>query len=582
MNTSVVCKQCKNCEKDFVIETEDFAFYEKMKVPPPTWCPDCRLDRRLASLNHRSLYKRTCSKCSDQIFSMYHSDSPFVVYCTKCYFSDDWDGSMYSQEYDFSKPFFLQIYELMKRVPQIHLEHQNNNGEGIQFSNYIYRSSRTYLSYGIVRSEDIFYSWGGENGNRMCMDSTNFRDNENCYDLVTSNGNYNCSSLTYSHQCIDSQFLYDCTNCTNCFMSSNLRNKSYVFYNQQYTREVYLEKVAQYRLGDASHDIKLRKDYDELMKNAIHRFATLIQSENCTGDFIFNSKNVQKCFSVQESENIKYGLMTTNHLVEVYDFCMSGRSQSSYEFSVAGRGNNHCFFSYNIGDTDTVQYCDSSNHIKNCFGCVGLNNKQYSILNKQYTKEEYEELVPKIIEHMNTMPYIDTKGRVYTYGEYFPIDLSRFAYNETAAFEFSPISKEEVLRRGFTFREYERRDHQGIDILTLPNLIESISEDIVNDVFMCAHESNCSEMCTNAFRITKDELVFYKKMKISLPTLCPNCRHFMRAKRSRPYRLWHRQCNCSISTHDHTNVCPNEFETSYDPDRAGKVYCRTCYQQEVL
>ena len=29
-----------------------------------------------------------------------------------------------------------------------------------------------------------------------------------------------------------------------------------------------------------------------------------------------------------------------------------------------------------------------------------LRNKSYCILNKQYTKEEYEELVPKIIEHM--------------------------------------------------------------------------------------------------------------------------------------------------------------------------------------
>jgi hypothetical protein len=31
---------------------------------------------------------------------------------------------------------------------------------------------------------------------------------------------------------------------------------------------------------------------------------------------------------------------------------------------------------------------------------VGLHDKSYCILNKQYTKEEYEELVPKIIEKM--------------------------------------------------------------------------------------------------------------------------------------------------------------------------------------
>jgi hypothetical protein len=36
----------------------------------------------------------------------------------------------------------------------------------------------------------------------------------------------------------------------------------------------------------------------------------------------------------------------------------------------------------------------------NLFGCIGLRGKEYCILNKQYTKEEYETLVPKIIEKM--------------------------------------------------------------------------------------------------------------------------------------------------------------------------------------
>jgi hypothetical protein len=33
-------KNCQNCKNDFTIESEDFKFYEKIKVPPPTWCPD--------------------------------------------------------------------------------------------------------------------------------------------------------------------------------------------------------------------------------------------------------------------------------------------------------------------------------------------------------------------------------------------------------------------------------------------------------------------------------------------------------------------------------------------------------------
>ena len=60
-------KKCQNCKKDFTIEVEDFNFYEKIKVPPPTFCPECRHIQRLASRNVKSLYKRVCDfyECLD-------------------------------------------------------------------------------------------------------------------------------------------------------------------------------------------------------------------------------------------------------------------------------------------------------------------------------------------------------------------------------------------------------------------------------------------------------------------------------------------------------------------------------------
>ncbi|MEI8091823.1 MAG: hypothetical protein WCG98_06500 [bacterium] len=35
-----------------------------------------------------------------------------------------------------------------------------------------------------------------------------------------------------------------------------------------------------------------------------------------------------------------------------------------------------------------------------CFGCVGLKNKEYCILNTQYTQQEYEQIVPEIIDYL--------------------------------------------------------------------------------------------------------------------------------------------------------------------------------------
>ena len=66
-------------------------------------------------------------------------------------------------------------------------------------------------------------------------------------------------------------------------------------------------------------------------------------------------------------------------------------------------------------------------------------------MNKQYTKEEYEELVPKIIEHMKTPltnPLLGGEG-MSERGEFFPMHSSHYAYNETIAQDFFPLTKEQ-------------------------------------------------------------------------------------------------------------------------------------------
>ncbi|KKT90642.1 MAG: hypothetical protein UW91_C0052G0013 [Parcubacteria group bacterium GW2011_GWF2_45_11] len=99
-------KTCQNCKSGFTIEPEDFAFYEKIHVPPPTFCPDCRLQLRLLFRNERTFYKRKCDLCGKNMISSYAPEYTYPVYCQKCWWSDKWDPYQYGREYDFSKPFF--------------------------------------------------------------------------------------------------------------------------------------------------------------------------------------------------------------------------------------------------------------------------------------------------------------------------------------------------------------------------------------------------------------------------------------------------------------------------------------------
>src|SRR3989344_5361870 len=62
-------KTCQNCKQNFQIEPEDFLFYEKMKVPPPTWCPECRLKRRMVWRNERNLYRVKDAVSGQEVFS---------------------------------------------------------------------------------------------------------------------------------------------------------------------------------------------------------------------------------------------------------------------------------------------------------------------------------------------------------------------------------------------------------------------------------------------------------------------------------------------------------------------------------
>src|SRR3989344_3219066 len=101
-------KSCQNCKKDFTVESEDFNFYEKIKVPPPTWCRECRQMRRMSFRNERNLYKRKDSRTDKDIISVFSPESPHKVYDQK-YWYDEFDPTEYGQDYDFSRPFFEQM-----------------------------------------------------------------------------------------------------------------------------------------------------------------------------------------------------------------------------------------------------------------------------------------------------------------------------------------------------------------------------------------------------------------------------------------------------------------------------------------
>ena len=564
---------CQNCKKDFVIEPEDFGFYEKIKVPPPTWCPECRMVRRMIWRNERTIYHRSCEQCKKSTISVYNPDSPFKVYCYSCFFSDGWDQLESGREYDFSRPFFEQFKELQLRAPKLarQLSHSIVNSD---YTNHVGDVKNCYLAFASVNDEDCHYI-NYVSYSKWIMDGLRVFKSEQCYECVDC---LNCQNIKYSMQCsasFDSNFLFNCKNCSNCFLCSNLVSQSYCIRNIKYKKEEYFEKIKVFDLGSRETIKSLAKEFEDLKKNSIHRAIEGFNNFESVGNYLRNTKRCKNCFDVSDAENCKY-VSYSNEVKDTMDaYAAYPKTELCYESVGAGNPSYNCQFSYLPWASSDIYYSNAIfSGCQNCFGCNQITNKSYCILNKQYTKEEYEKLIPKIKQHMMDMPYIDKKGRVYRYGEFFPSEISPFAYNETIAQQYFPITKSEAMEYRFDWYDDKERNYKITKMPNdLPDNIKNVKDGILSEIIGCEHAGKCNQQCTTAFRITENELIFYRKMNIPLPSLCQNCRHYERLKKRNPMKLWHRKCM--------KNGCENEFETAYAPDRPEIVYCERCYQQEV-
>ncbi|MEK7546683.1 MAG: hypothetical protein AAB536_00670 [Patescibacteria group bacterium] len=592
-NTSTSSVQaCQNCKKDFVIEPEDFDFYKRMKVPPPTFCPDCQMQRLMMWRNERSLYKRKDESGKD-IISIFSPDKPFKVHSKDYWWSDEWNPLDYGKEYDFSKPFFVQFKELLEQVPLEPLF--NRNAVNSDYCNHTEDMKNCYLSFACIWDENVSYSRGAMH----CKDSFDISLGNKCelnYESIGCEDCYRVFFSKHSYACRDSAFLMDCRGCQNCFGCVNLRNKSYYIFNQPFTKEEYFEKIKEFNLGSFEAVQKIKAQFAELCEKQIYRYAHIINSPNSTGEILDNCKNCKWCFDMVDNvEDCKYTANGGYNLKDTYSSYGVGVGELMYQAIDTGLGTSMVSSVVVLRNGRNVSYALSSYGSSNTFGCVSLRNKQYCILNKQYTKEEYEELLPRIIKHMNDMPYVDSKGRVYKYGEFFPPELSPFAYNETIAQEYFPLGKEQALNQGYKWKYPEQRSYKiTLKPENLPDNIKNVDDSILKEVIECQHNQKCNQQCTQAFRIIPDELSFYKRMNLTLPRLCPNCRHYERLNQKNPYKLWHRKCQCAgvksengVYTnqvkHQHNdNYCPSEFETSYAPDRPEIIYCEQCYNAEVV
>ncbi len=430
---------------------------------------------------------------------MFAPEQSCVVYNRDYWWGDAWDQLASGMEYDFSKPFFVQFRELMKQAPLPNLA--NSNCVNSEYGNHNADVKNCYLVYASYKNEDLAYTSGAVNC-KNSFDLYKAINNTQCYDNVLC-GDLNRGFFSYdSDESVDSAFLHACKNMTDSLACINLRNKSHCIFNQPYSKEEYVTERAKYDFGSYAALSEFREKFKQFIGQHPRRHGFILKSVNTIGDNIGNAKNLYMGFDIfGDVEDSKYIIHGTG-LRDTYDaYGAGGNLSNSYEVVDTGLDATRNLFSIFTHACENTDYTYACQNAKDLFGCIGLRNKRYCILNKQYTKDEYEDLRQRIVKQMRDMPYKDAKGRVYGYGEFFPTELSPFAYNETIAQEYYPKLKEDILNAGYRWRKQDEKQYTiTLPPTNLPDHIKDVSDDILNQVIGCEHKGICNEQCMGAFK----------------------------------------------------------------------------------
>lgn len=540
---------CAICSAPFPIDDVDHAFYTKIHVPDPKCCPKCRQRRRMIFRNERVLYRRNCDLCKVSMITIYKPESPMTVYCQTCWWSDKWDASVYGKEYDFSQGFFDQFQELAKKVPRCAL--YNVNCVNSEYCQQVVDDKDCYLCF-VAKGCDSCIYMGYALFDRDSMDSSYLSYVELCYECVDSDHLYNCSYCENCSNSNDLTFCYDLSGCHNCFGCVGLRNKEYFIFNEPYSREEYIAKIKSFELDTQSKLDTMKQKFAEFILKYPRRNLWQTAVENSSGNSIQHVMNSRECYDAHALQDCGYSVWIFD-AKDAYDCYGMGASELVYE-TIGDEEVQSCQFNTFVTRSSNVMYSDSCFSSHDLFGCAGMKQSQYSVLNKKYSPEEYKILIEKIRTSM------EASGE---YGEFFPSRLSPFDYNETIAEVFMSLGKEQALAQGFTWHDESASEYRPATY-QIPDSISDVPDTITKELLAC-------DVTGKNYKITPQELAFYRTHQIPAPRKCPEQRHRERMEKRLRYFMYERACmKCGVT-----------MQTVYAPDRLEIVYCEKCYLEAV-
>jgi len=404
--------------------------------------------------------------------------------------------------------FFSDLEKLLQYVPQPQTIHFGEN-ENANYAHCVFASRNIYISFTVIEDvENCLYSFSVKTGSKNIHNSLLvWEHSENVFE---SKAIIQSSNIFYSRYITNSsniRFSSNLVGCTDCLFSDNLENKKYCIYNKQYSHEDYVKEKKQ---------ILQQKEKFDGRYLAVSNIWNNIWSSEVSWRFIIHSEDIDNGHYVYDINHAKNVILvwwrtTGEHIYNT--LLITPPFDHAYGVMSSWTGCSHIYNSIHINWWSHIFYSQLLTNCSYCLGCIWLQNKEFCILNKQYTKEERHRKVDEIFTQM------EKSGAL---GKFFPWSINPFYFNDTVAYLLNPsITKEEV-----TAKWYLRRDEPvkvdipaGAEVVKTSELWwyewfdtawnRSINPDILKKIIV--------DDQWNYYRIVKMEYDFLVKHGLPLP-----------------------------------------------------------------
>lgn len=411
---------------------------------------------------------------------------------------------------DFSWDFSQDLKFLIKKFPKAPSTIFYWWNENTEFADAVFGAKNAYLTFAVwLWAENVMYSFLTTMNVKNIFGSV--------YIKWWSENIYNSLSVSNSFNVFFSQHIQNCSNiwessnligCQECIYCDNLINQSYCIENKTYEKDEYF-KIKNEKL----------KDKKSIGKKSNKTQANNYNSTNVSWFGIIKSSNIENWFfldQISDSRNciFIYGWEAT--CKSYYDCLECGNNSNDfYGVNCAWTWSNNIYNSSWIWNSQNIYYSYDLDSCSYCLGCIWLKNKQFCILNKQYTKEERFEKANEIFAQM------DKDGTLWSF---FPASMNPFYFNDTAAYLIDDtFTKEEV-----TAEWYLRRDEAiKVDVPTWADMIETkelndyqwFDESWVWKINPEILKKVIKDEKWNFYRIVPMELEFLQKHGLPLPEI---------------------------------------------------------------